>query len=330
MIRGAPALFLSTYVGFGDLLYHTPLIRRLSRDFKELHVWVKNTEPFLNNRSIAKLFRVSRRELLIPTHFFGTNFFSLKNIGIRHEACHVIDMVSLSTLGLQLKHNERELEFYPGRNAFERVRELLKKHSLEPFKYIVISPAQGWPSRTLPTSFYEDLVKMLTARGLRVVVVGKDIHPRDIGGDTESLLKYEVKSVVTGSWLAHCVDLTNQLSFHEVGALFELASYTVVGEIGTFTLASATDCPIVYLPQLVPPEYRLPWRRSIFGYGVEVVRREEPYVGNHYWAPAFSLADIPAWIPNIHDVANSCDTLERWIKTEGWTWREARASWQKV
>ncbi len=329
MIRAAPALFLTSFVGFGDLLYHTPLIRRLSKDFKELHVWVKNPEPFLNNHHISKLFKVSRQDILIPTHFFGRNFFSFKNIGIRHEACHVIDVVSLSTLGLQLRNDERELDFFPGRGAFEKIRTILSKHGLEPFKYVVISPAAGWPSRTLPSSFYGDLVNMLKARGVRVVVIGKDINPRDIGGDTASVLENEVKSVIKGSWLNDCVDLTNQLSFHEVGALFELARYTVIGEIGTFTLASATDCPIVYLPQLVPPEYRLPWRRSTLGYGVEVVRREAPYAGNHYWAPAFSLADIPAWIPDIHDVSNSCDELEKWIKTEGWSWREGRASWQR-
>jgi hypothetical protein len=330
VIKAAPALFLTSFVGFGDLLYHTPLIRRLSKDFKELHVWVKNTEPFLNNRCISKLFKVARQEILIPTHFFGRNIFSFKNIGIRHEGCHVIDVVSLSTLGLQLKHDERELDFSPGRSAFDKVRSLLRQHSVDPFKYVVISPAAGWPSRTLPSSFYADLVSMLTARGLRIVVIGKDINPRDIGGDTASVLANEVKSVVKGQWLKDCVDFTNQLSFHEAGALFELAHYTVIGEIGTFPLAAATDCPIVYLPQLVPPEYRLPWRRSTFGYGVEVVQRDAPYMGNNYWAPAFSLAEVPTWIPDIHDVSISCDRIEKWISAEGWSWREGRASWQKV
>jgi ADP-heptose:LPS heptosyltransferase len=266
----------------------------------------------------------------MPVHFFGRNFFMLKKIGIRHECCHVIDLVSLSTLGLQLRHDERELDFSPGQRAFQRVRSLLKQHGVEPFKYVVISPAAGWPSRTLPSTFYAELVRMLRSRGLRVVVIGKDVNPRDIGGDNESILSNEVKSVVKGPWIADCVDLSNQLSFHEAGAVFELAYYSVIGEIGTFPLAASTDCPIVYLPQLVPPEFRLPWRRSTLGYGVEVVRRDAPYVGQNYWQPAFSLADVPLWIPDIHDIDTSCDRIEKWIDTEGWSWRDRRASWQKA
>ncbi len=330
MIRAAPALFVTTYIGFGDLLYHTPLIRRLSRDFSQLHVWVKNPDPFLNNRDISKLFKVTRDNLFIPTHFFGRNFFMLKRIGIRHECCHVIDLVSLGTLGIQLKHDERELEFSPGRGAFERIHGLLKRHGVEPFKYVVIAPAAGWPSRTLSSAFYSELVRMLVDRGLRVVVIGKDIDPKDIGGDSESILSNERKSVVKGPWLSDCVDLTNQLSLHEAAALFELARYTVIGEIGTFPLASATDCPIVYLPQLIPPEFRLPWRRGTLGYGVEVVRRDEPYVGSNYWAPAFSLADVPLWTPDVNEIARSCDRIEKWIEVEGWNWRQTRESWQRA
>ncbi len=49
------ALLITTWEGYGDLVYHTPTIRTFSKYFKHLDVWCRRSEPFLNNPYIRNL-----------------------------------------------------------------------------------------------------------------------------------------------------------------------------------------------------------------------------------------------------------------------------------
>ena len=315
MLRKHPLLLLVSAIGFGDALYHTPLIRRLRQDFPELHVWCKNPEPFLNNPDIDKLFQVHKQMLIRPVHFYFRNLITVSfHSSLKHESCHTIDYVSMNALGMQL-------HLRPGEKARRTAEQILHKHSLKKHAFVIIAPASGWPSRTLPSSFYAELVQMLVSRGKKIVVMGRDINPLEIGADSPQLVQDEKKGLVKGSWIGKCIDLSNQLTFHQAAALFELADYAVLGETGLMPLAGTTNCPFVYLPQLVPPEFRLPYRRGIMGYGVEIVERRLPYQSQEYWRSSFLLHHLPPWVPKIDDVAISCERLEKWITREGREWK---------
>ncbi len=321
MLRSHPVLLMISCIGFGDVLYHTPLIRRLRRDFAAVHVWCKNEEPLLNNPDISKLFRVRKAKLLSPVHFYFRNIITVPFLGpLKHESVHTVDYVTLNALGLQLPVKERYLEFQAGETARKEVHRILSEHSLAPYGFVIITPASGWLSRTLPSAFYEELVNLLQQRGKKVVVLGRDINPVQIGADSAQLVRSEQKGLVRGPWMSKCIDLSNRLSLHQAAALFELADYAVLGETGLMPLAGTTHCPFVYLPQLVPPEMRLPWRRGILGYGVEVVERREPYESQQYWRAGFLLHQLAPWVPAIADVASACERLEHWIQKEGRAW----------
>lgn len=317
-------LLITNAMNYGDSLYHTPLIRRLRKDFKAVHLWCKNIEPFLNNSSIEKLFRVHESKTAWPRPFYFNNIIRVNFEGpLKHHSCHILDYVTLLALGIQLPNDEKEIEFNPGNDAFETAHRILHENNINPYEYVVIAPVGGWPSRTMPKLFYEQLVDMLISRGRKVIAVGRTINPAYIGADRPELLLKEAKFVLEGPFLKKCINLLNLTSLHETAALLELAEYAVIGETGIMPLTGGTRCPFVYIPQLIPPELRLPWRNGKLGYAVEVVRRNTPYVSQDYWRGAFRLDLVPGWVPILDDVSDACSRLEDWINTEGKIWRKA-------
>ncbi len=319
MASDRPVLLITSMIGYGDLLYHTPFIRRLKKTYPEVHVWCFNTEPFLNNPNIDQLYRIKGPEIPVPLQFYLLNVLEVRKESsvLRHEHAHTIDYVSVNAMGIELMSCERELELHPGEKARAAVRIKLKEQNLTPKGFVVISPASGWKSRTLPPSFYAELVEILKRRGKTVVVVGRNIAPDYQGADADRVNQQERKGMVEGSWMKECISLVNQLSFHESAALFELAEYAVLGETGAMPLAATTPCPFVYIPQLMPPEFRLPTRCGQFGYGVEVVKRVEPYAGQADSSVDVQLSELPAWVPQRNDVQQALENLEAWIKREG-------------
>src|SRR5574343_2107325 len=190
---------------------------------------------------------------------------------LRHQSPHTVDFCSVTAIRVQFFKADRELEFFISGRA--RAEAALALHGIK--RPVALHPATGWKSRTLPERFYESLVHYLLGKGYTPVLVGKEVRPNYV--KSEELNKAEVKGLHDGQWRKLCFDLTNRLSLEETAAVLDKCKFAVLSETGLMPLASCTGVPFVYVPQLMPPEYRLNWRNGENWGGVECVRRLGKY-----------------------------------------------------
>jgi hypothetical protein len=310
-------LLVTPFLGYGDLLYHTPAIRMLAKIYKGVDVWCYNTEPLENNPHIANLFRIEKDNVPNAWDFY---FDSIIHMSGQHNPMldklhntnmHMIDFFSLGALNISLRAKDRGLVLKWTKRDEERVRKIIGEHGLVPAgggekgNIVILNPARGWPSRTMPLDRYRELSERIQEDGGRVVLVGKDVSPLgflDKGYDRktrEELDRNENKTLYGASNFPGAVDLMNRLSFHECAALYSIARAAVNTENGNMVLSCTNDtCWNIYVPSLTAPEFRLPWRKGSQHHRTVVVSEgSDTYPGSHhsnlrndYFLPAAEVA----------------------------------------
>jgi len=282
------ALLYTPFCGYGDLLYHTPLIRVLDKIFKGVDVWTFNPEPFKHNPHIKNLMKINSEHDPEPWDFYGENVFHLspaRNPTCRHlyqANNHMVDYLTNSAMGLSLRSNEKNLVLQWSDATRSKVWALLIQHGIADDPFVVVNPVHGWPSRTLPLDFYQEIIQKFQDDGLKVVLVGKDVDPTDFVPDdntVEDVIDREVKGLYPSHVFPDVIDLTNKLSFHECCCLYSYAAVALNTENGNMVMSSTNNhCWNLYIPSLTAPEFRLPHRFGDMNYRSTVVGNG----GNYY------------------------------------------------
>lgn len=108
---------------------------------------------------------------------------------------------------------------------------------------VIIHATKSWPNRTLPLSFWAELVETLKCQGLSVACVAHNIGEVVPGCD----------SVFIGRELPFVAGLIQ----YGVGVF-------ICGDSGPLHLAACTDTPIIGLFTIALAERRKPWKRENF------------------------------------------------------------------
>lgn len=306
--RKDPALLVTTFEGYGDLIYHTPTLRILSKIYPNLDVWCKRPEPFLHNPHIKNL-SIFDKTWPHSTEKYGNRIFHVSVdslVTFPHCNIHTVDLVSIKALRCVLRDEEKTLEAYWTAQDLERVEMLLAKHQINKKKFIAISPSITWASRTLPLAFYQKIIEGVQKEGWQVVLVGKEIFYSS-GVDTDKTLYPE-------SYFPGAICLYNQLSFAELCCLYSLTPIAINTENGNHPISCTNDfCWNLYIPTLTAPEYRLPYRRGSQGYRTILATNEE----NYYPASVYgdtgtsSYTNMPIRLPTIERVLSAFRAIEQ-------------------
>ena len=306
-LKERKAMLFSNMIGLGDLLYHTPTIRYLANIFERVDLWTYYLEPFFRNPAVGKMYKVLDKNIPEPGHFYFDKCFFVGKVPkpIRHENCHTVDYVSVTALGIELQDKDKHLEFRISPKTYGKMWELVHREC--PHGYVVLHPAIGWKSRTLPEEFYVELTEWLKKKGYEVVLVGKECRPNY--KDADDINDKEVKTVYKGEWIKDCVNLMDKLTVEETAAVLDMADFAVLGETGLNPLAACTRVPYVYIPQLMPPEFRICFRGGVFGRDVSVVKRQGIYPSQDH-TQNLVLSELPAWVPAMDDVFEAFERLE--------------------
>jgi len=302
MLFGKPRkekfLLITIFEGYGDLVYHTPTIRALSRVFTHLDVWCQQPEPFFNNPYIKNL-KIIDKNTLLPDH---NNFCRITGKHI-HTKIHTVDTVSLEALNHVLRNSEKTLELYWTPEDQEYVQKLIKNHPLagenkiEEGQFVVICPAITWPSRTLPLAFYQQLISGIQDLGYGIVLVGKDIiYPTQIDIN---------KTLHPSHHFPGTICLYNQLTLAQLAALYSITPITINTENGNHPISCTNDYTWdMYIPTLTAPEYLLPYRQGSQQYRTAVIGNTlDYYPTSIYGETAFNdLRAMPIFIPQVEKV----------------------------
>lgn len=266
---------MTSFVGFGDLLYMTPLIRFLKKSLGlTVDVWSVNSEPFLNNKDINDLYTFNKKAIPKPLDFYKRVFnFCRWGENISISNIHPTDLFTQEALNISLRNKEKDLVFDWHPNDEKKVQDLLRQHSLKPVStglkscnYVIMSPIITWPSRTYPLEFYQRLCTRIQRTGDKVLLVGKDVTHQG------------VKSLYSADNFPGAIDFTNKLSLAEAGALYSMSKLAYSSESANMLLACTNDtCWNVFLTSLSAPEFRLPWRNGRQHYLNYVVANDDDY-----------------------------------------------------
>lgn len=313
-------LVYTQYIGFGDILYHTPLLRMLDSIYDGVDVWCFNPEPLLNNPHVRNLYQKQGDYAPNPMDFyFHSVFYISKDYNQYYEDLyihnfHSVDFFTTGTVHLQLRPHEKELELNWTKKDENVVFGLLKNHSEIKYAWlnnlVVVNPSIGWPSRTLSLEFYKEIIARIQENGDVVILVGKEIHPTDVvpdqHKDMEELKKYEVKGMYPSSEFPGAIDLVNKLTLHECAYLYSIAKLAVNSENGNMVISTCNNsCWNLYIPTLTAPEYRLPFRRGRQDYRTLVIGNSKNYYPGSDYAnlrKGQRLYDAPAIFPTVDEV----------------------------
>ena len=289
-------LLVTPYLGFGDLLYHTPLIRMLSNTYDGgVDVWCLNPEPLQNNPYIKNLFTMEGKESPNPWDFYFDNVFHMsmdhnqKYEDLRMTNIHMVDYVTLGTLNLILRDHEKYLTLNWSHEDEHKVRSLLENENVitnesEDSNLVIVNPSITWPSRTLPLDYYKELIARIQDNGDKVVLVGKEINPSGFlpdmyDSDEEKKLKRdETKTMYPAENFPGTINLIDKLSLMECAALYSMAKLAINTENGNLVISGTNaKCWNVYIPTLTAPEFRVPFRCGSQDHKTVVVKNANNY-----------------------------------------------------
>jgi hypothetical protein len=317
MIFGKPrkekALLLTLFEGYGDLIYHTPTIRALSKVHAHLDVWCKQPEPFYNNPYIKTL-KVFKDFIPDPHTFYG-NYFYLVNGKCHHTRIHTVDTVSIDALRHVLRNSEKALDLFWTQEDMHFVQQLLithplsKKNRIEEGKFIVISPSITWPSRTLPLWFFKQLISSIQEMNYGVVLVGKDIvYPTNIDIN---------KTLYPSDHFPGTICLYNQLTLAQLAALYSITPITINTENGNHPMSCTNNYTWdIYIAMHTAPEYLIPFRQGSQKYRTAVIENAADYYptsihGKTNW---IEQKTMPVYIPKIEKVLDAFISVQNRIK----------------
>lgn len=153
----------------------------------------------------------------------------------RHTVEKQLDV--LRCMGLFPKKEERDLVFHIPQNAYQSVREMLNKVSLEEKEYIVIHPVSRWMFKCLPANAIGALIHELVLKGKSVVLTsGPDKQERAM-----------IEDVLSHSPKENVIDLGGKTSLKELGALISLSEMLICVDSVPLHMASALKTPVVAL-----------------------------------------------------------------------------------
>ncbi|MEC5387284.1 glycosyltransferase family 9 protein [Uliginosibacterium sp. H3] len=164
-----------------------------------------------------------------------TYLFDLKKLP--HWDTDTFDFISIPAGIPQLSFKEKQLEYFP--------QEEDKAGEFD----VVLNTSRTWPSRSWAPENWQRLADTLTAKGLRVAVVGKDVVSK---ADHMEKLCFALKG---------CTNLINKLSLDQTFFTIRKSKVFVSCQNGLSVLAGATDTRIVVL------DMSIEWsKRAIYRY----------------------------------------------------------------
>jgi hypothetical protein len=318
------AVLITPFVGFGDLLYHTPTLRILSRIYKGVDVWCFNPEPFMGNPYINKLFKFDAQVNTFPHEFYfdfiselsSENNFYIKNI--YPSNIYSPEYYSLAVLHCALPNDEKHLTYNWSQKDIVSAK-IKSGGAFSSTKITtVINPSVGWPSRTLPLEYYREMVAKITEMGDVVLLVGKEVNPLTfLPTDTKenvcvTLKKNEIKSMHPIDQLLinnSVIDLTNKLSLPECAALYSLSDIAINTENGNMVISGTNDhCWNLYIPTLTAPQYRVPYRKGSQEYRTTIVYNKDRFYPGSDFAQlrgGYDYVRTEVQLPTIESILDS-------------------------
>jgi ADP-heptose:LPS heptosyltransferase len=234
-LPASPAALVLRWIGMGDVLMATPVIRRLRAELGEaarIDVVTGVPAAFAGNPDVST---VNPPEL---RYFDYDRIINLDRVYEADRTVHPVDAYMRAAFG-EINHVDNEM--------FLAQTEPASELKVDWRRAIVIHAGGTGRNRRMPRAFWEALIALLIEAGCVPVIVGG-------GGDEK--------------WpgMEGVADLTQRFTVQETAWIIEQARCFISSDTGVLHIAGTTSTPIVAIYTSVRPEHRMAWRRGQLGW----------------------------------------------------------------
>jgi hypothetical protein len=173
-------------------------------------------------------------------------------------AMNTTDFMSILCLKKLLPDAYRSIRLDTSVQGMTEVLEVLA-NQIDFKRFVLVHPGQGWPSKTFPAEFWQEVIKGLRLYNIEVGIIGKNTeYENGIG-----VQDFEVPRDVT--------DFRELLSLDGLIAAIANASVLISNDSAPVHIAGAFDNRIVLIPTCKHPDQVLPWRKGDKYYNATVL-----------------------------------------------------------
>lgn len=258
-------LLFRTHGGLGDYITAEPAIRWGIKKYKDdgFEFYVETDHPELfQHLHLNDVFDRKKEKPIWKDYFvFNTLWHpdSLHGDFVSQLHTQPVDYSALVIWKSQLPLEDRNITLSPTREEFYTVQ-----RDMHPTRDVVIHPGKGWETKTLPSSWWNEVIHNLIRMGFRPVLIGKTINEHQ--GTVDVFTK-------------GCLDLRDKLSIMQTVSATQIAKVVLTNDSAPLHMAASGDAWIGFMSFAKRPEYlthwrpnkagvnEFGWRMQSFGYG---------------------------------------------------------------
>jgi lipopolysaccharide biosynthesis glycosyltransferase len=253
-------ILIAVSAGMGDQLCAEPAIRYTQKLYPDANFFVVTHFPRLFEHLPIPILNYDQwkglNDAVITMHTCPEDDISEHKMS--HVLFHPTDFASMSMIKRVLPNNEKTIKLKVDVSDVVSVLDLLKNVDTNK-PTVLVHPGKWWPSKTLPTEWWQQIVDGLSEK-LTVVLIGKTID--------EQQGYLPITCPPTG------IDLRDLTSLGELIALISLSKCILTNDSSPLHIAGAFDNWIVTIPTCKHEDHILPFRNGTQYYKTKALRKK--------------------------------------------------------
>lgn len=243
----AKRILFRSYGGMGDEICSEPVVRFAISNFVGVEISVATNRPWIfRHLPLANLYELKvGEEDKTPYDEFLTleTYADAADLAwhfLCHNTMHCVDFASVLAFRAQMPVKARQI----------CLRGEMPKDI--PTGQIVIHPGRTWPSKTLPATWWNDVIAHVRWSRATPILIGAE----STGGHTGT-----VDVETTG-----CLDLRGKLTPEETTGLLQESAVLITNDSGPLHMAASGNAWVALLSTAKHPDLVMHWRDGIFAH----------------------------------------------------------------
>jgi len=239
-------IFIWSFGGAGDVVTAEPTVRYIKEKvYSDADIYIMTKDPELYDHIEGVEIRNTYPEekfdavLEFNTHYVSHGQF---HAIVPHSQVHPVDWISQAILGRTLDVKDREIKLAYSDEHLAEVHDI----SAETENMILVHCGKGWPTKTFPKSWWEEVVNGL--KGYKIGLIGKHVN------DDHGYVDIDIPENV--------VDFRDKLSMKGLIALIANSPVLITNDSLPLHIAGAFDNYIVLIPTCKRADCLLPYRKG--------------------------------------------------------------------
>jgi len=254
-------ILISVAGGLGDQINAEPAIRFMkNRLYLEDEVIVMTHYPILFKHLDVQVWMQGKFPGAVDVPYYQTQSLpppeSITWRVVSNLMCHTVDFCSMALLKRTLPMADRQVKMEVNEEDVKNLAELVGDAK----DLIVVHPGRHWQSKTLPTTYWQEIIDGLSKIG-KVCIVGKDDKTR---------------GAVDVTCPEGAIDLRNLTDLGTLTALIAKAKVLLSNDSAPIHIAGAFDNWIVLIPTCKHPDHVLPYRNGNLYYKAMALYKKLP------------------------------------------------------